>query len=131
MVGPREWNSPGLHSEDPSLFGFVMERTLSPVRSRQVRHNKLQEGKKHHQAAYFAKADKGHPQSAKQKYKPEMKAGEDASLPVKYLHTHALVGTISMLVIKISGSFLRNEEYEVRHSVDKCQFHINRCRGVD
>jgi hypothetical protein len=33
-----------------------------------VRNNKLQEGKKHHQAAHFAKADKGHPSPAKQEH---------------------------------------------------------------
>jgi hypothetical protein len=40
---------------------FSTKKSLSPVRSCQVRNNKLQEGKKHHQAAYFAKADKGYP----------------------------------------------------------------------
>lgn len=41
-------------------------KSLSPVRSCQVRNNKLQEGEKHDQAAYFAKAHKGHPRPAKQ-----------------------------------------------------------------
>jgi hypothetical protein len=40
---------------------FSTKKSLSPVRSCQVRNNKLQEGKKHHQAACFAKADKGYP----------------------------------------------------------------------
>jgi hypothetical protein len=37
------------------------QKSLSPVRSCQVRNNKLQERKRHDQAAYFAKADKSHP----------------------------------------------------------------------
>jgi hypothetical protein len=48
-------------------------RSLSlSVRSRQVRNHELQEGKEHHQAAYFAKADTGDPRSAKQKTKKLM-----------------------------------------------------------
>ena len=69
LVLPRCAAAPPVEEVKRVLIFNTLEPLSSPaVRSCQVRNNELQEWKKHHQAAYTSKTDKGYPCSAKQKH---------------------------------------------------------------